>query len=122
MPESQIPPNNEYQVIGKRPVRQDGLDKVTGAALFGSDITLPGLLYGKVLRSPHPHARIKSIDLTKVRSYPGVQSIVTSQDLPDPGPVPQELSVGFYPSDNILARDKVLYVGQAVAAVAAVAA
>ena len=119
MPETHLSPNNAYQVVGTRPIRHDGLEKVTGAALFGSDITIPGLLHGKMLRSPHPHARIKSIDLTQAQSYPGVQSAVTSKDLPDPGPVPQELSVGFYPSDNILARNKVLYVGQAVAAVAA---
>ena len=52
----------KFKVIGKSPVRHDGTDKVTGRALYGADMNLPGMLYGKVLRSPHPHARIKSID------------------------------------------------------------
>ena len=109
----------EYKVIGTRPIRHDGVDKVTGAARFGADITLPGLLHGKILRSPYPHARIKSIDTSRAEAHPDVRAVATSSDLPAPVPIKQELVLGFYPGDNILARDKVLYVGHAVAAVAA---
>ena len=56
--------STDYSAIGKRPVRHDGIDKVTGKALYGADLNLPGMLYGKILRSPHAHARIKSIDLS----------------------------------------------------------
>ena len=72
-----------YKVIGTRPVRHDGTDKVTGRALYGADIRLPGMLYGAVLRSPHAHARIRSIDVSQAAAIPGVRGIVTSADLPD---------------------------------------
>ena len=64
----------EYQVIGTRPIRHDGVDKVTGRAKYGADINLPGTLYGKVLRSPHAHARIKYVDVSKAEAYPGVRA------------------------------------------------
>jgi len=99
----------EYDVIGTRPIRPDGADKVTGRALYGADFQSSGLLHGKTLRSPHPHARIRSIDTSKAKALPGVRGVVTGGDLPP--------SSG---RDNILAGDKVLYVGHAVAAVAAV--
>ncbi|RPJ36638.1 MAG: xanthine dehydrogenase family protein molybdopterin-binding subunit, partial [Chloroflexi bacterium] len=112
-----------YQVIGTRPIRQDGTDKVTGRALYGADIRLPGMLYGAVLRSPHAHARIRSIDTGLAEKFPGVRAVVTAADLPDLESKITELGEGVinlrYQSNNILARDKVLYFGHAVAAVAA---
>src|SRR5438034_11571339 len=74
-----------YQVIGTRPIRHDGLDKVTGRALYGADFQTAGLLHGRVLRSPHAHAKIKKIDVTRALALPGVEAIITSADFPDPG-------------------------------------
>ena len=73
----------EYKVIGTRPIRHDGIDKVTGRAKYGADYSLPDMLHGKVLRSPHAHARIKSINLEKALALPGVKAIVTGKDLVD---------------------------------------
>src|SRR4051794_855405 len=116
----------KYKVIGTRPIRHDGLDKVTGRAQYGADIQLAGLLHGRVLRSPHAHARIKSIDARQALALPGVEAIATSADLPDPGDRIAELGEGAvnlrHLSGNILARDKVLYKGHAVAAIAAASA
>ena len=72
--------NGELKWVGKRPVRPDGADKVTGRAKFGADFHVPGMIVGKVLRSPHAHARIKSIDVSKAAALPGVKAIVTSDD------------------------------------------
>ena len=113
----------QYQVIGTRPIRHDGLDKVTGRALYGADFQAAGLLHGRVLRSPHAHAKIKKIDVSKALALPGVEAIITSADLPDPGNKIVDLGEGAvklgHLSANCLARDKALYKGQAVAAVAA---
>ena len=113
----------KFKVIGTRPIRHDGVDKVTGRAKYGADISLPGLLHGKVLRSPHAHARIKSLDVSAAAALPGVKAIVTSADFPEhqSGVVPMgELAMNpLYLSMNLLAHDKVLYDGHAVAAVAA---
>ncbi|MCU0502296.1 MAG: xanthine dehydrogenase family protein molybdopterin-binding subunit, partial [Anaerolineae bacterium] len=112
-----------YKVIGTRPPRHDGMDKVTGRALFGADISLPGQLHGKVLRSPHAHARILRIDTRNAAALPGVKAIVTAADLPAVGDKIQDVGEGAinlkYQSANVLARDKVLYHGHPVAAVAA---
>ena len=112
-----------YQVIGKNPTRHDGTDKVTGRALYGADIRLPGMYYGAMLRSPHAHARILSIDTSEAESYPGVKAIVTSKDLPDVESKIADLGEGTinlrHQSNNVLAKDKVLYFGHAIAAVAA---
>jgi CO/xanthine dehydrogenase Mo-binding subunit len=97
-----------YKVVGKRPIRHDGLDKVTGAARYGADIHLPGLLYGKVLRSSHAHARIKSIDTRRAEAHPDVRGVITSRDL-----------IAGAAQHKILAQHKVLYRGYPVAAVAA---
>src|SRR5579875_523552 len=114
---------NGFHVIGTRPVRHDGFDKVTGKALFGADYAFPGMLYGKILRSPHAHARIRSINCEKALKVPGVHAVVTNADFPDiTGTVIAvgELSVNTHEvSLNVMARDKVLYDGHAVAAVAA---
>ena len=72
----------EYRVVGKRPVRPDGVDKVTGRARYGADVSITALLHGHVLRSPHAHARIKSIDTSRAEAYPGVKAVVTARDLP----------------------------------------
>ena len=73
----------EYKVIGTRPIRHDGADKVTGRAIYGNDLQLSGMIYGRILRSPHAHARIKSIDVSAARATPGVLAVVTAADFPD---------------------------------------
>ena len=113
----------EFDVVGTRPIRPDGADKVTGRALYGADFTMAGLIHGAILRSPHAHARIKSIDTSKAEALAGVKAVVTAQDLPDPGDKFVDLGEGAtrlaYILGNVLARDKVLYKGHAVASVAA---
>ena len=114
---------DQYRVVGTRPIRHDGLDKVTGRAKYGADVHMPGLLHGKILRSPHAHARIRSIDTSKAEALPGVKAVATAQDLP----ILEEQVIDFGESlgnnrmlaENVLARHKVLYKGHAVAAVAA---
>ena len=112
--------------IGTRQPRPDGVDKVTGRARFGADISLPGMLVGKVLRSPLPHARIKSIDIAKAEALPGVKAVITRddfQDLPSEFVPAGEMLVNYRDMvRNVLAREKVLYEGHAVAAVAATSA
>jgi len=111
--------NSEYKVVGTRPIRHDGTDKVTGRAKYGTDFQTAGMYYGKVLRSPHAHAIIKSIDASKALAIPGVEAIITGQDMP--GANKADASRGTQmASDNLLARTKVLYKGHPVAAVAAV--
>ena len=113
----------EYRVVGKRPLRPDGVDKVTGRAQYGADVNLTGLLHGKVLRSPHAHARIKSIDTSKAEAHPGVKAVVTGKDLPFSSLTRAELGSDYrrlkFASDHVLATDKVLFKGHPVAAVAA---
>ena len=114
----------DYNVVGTRPIRHDGTDKVTGRAQFGADIQMPGLLHGKILRSPHPHARIRSIDASRALALPGVKAVVTSVELPDPPGTVTDVDEGDYIpvrslSNNCLAVDKVLYKGHALAAVTA---
>ena len=116
--------DKEYKVIGTRPIRHDGVDKVTGRALYGADFTMVGLLHGKVLRSPHAHARIRSIDTSKAEAYAGVKATVTATDMPETDGGVVVLGEGGatdikFLQDNILASNKVLYKGHAVAAVAA---
>jgi len=116
--------HQEYNIVGKRPIRPDGAEKVTGNAHYGADVHLPGMLYGKILRSPHVHARIKSIDTRHAQELPGVYAVVTSADLAQPSGRLVDLAEGMihnmrFMSNNILAADKVLYKGHAVAAVAA---
>ena len=105
--------NKSYKVVGTRPVRHDGYDKVTGRALYGADMHLPGLLHARVLRSPHAHARLLSIDASRAEAHPEVRAVVTGSDLPEPGDKAPRVST------NVLAREKVLYKGHAIAAVAA---
>ncbi len=116
--------NAKYKWIGTRPDRPDGADKVTGRARFGADFNLPGQLVGKVLRSPHAHAEIRSIDTSKAEALPGVKAVVTAKDFPEQANliVPTgEMQVNLRDvTRNIMAREKALYEGHPVAAVAAV--
>ena len=113
----------EYDVVGKRPVRPDGVDKVTGRAQYGADLELTGLLQARVLRSPHAHARIKSINTSAAEALAGVRAVVTAADLPFAALTKEDLGNDYnrfkFLSDNFLASDKALYRGHAVAAVAA---
>ena len=119
-------PQQAFKWVGTRPVRPDGVPKVTGAAKFGADYYLPGMLYGRVLRSPHAHARIRAIDTSRAEALPGVKAVITGADLPD-HPFefvgPERLAVNFWHvTRNVMAREKALYEGHAVAAVAAISA
>ena len=124
---SPAPAEESFDVIGTRPIRHDGPDKVTGRARYAADIHPPGWLAGKILRSPHAHARIRSIDATRALAVPGVKAVVTSHDFPEVSAeiADQEegatVNYGFY-SRNVMAREKALYVGHAIAAVAATSA
>ncbi len=114
----------KFKILGTRPIRHDAWEKVTGEARYGADIMLPGLLQGKILRSPHAHARIKSIDYSEALNLPGVKAVVTSADLPELSGRPVDVAKGSpvnprFLSNNVLAADKVLYQGHAIAAVAA---
>ena len=113
----------ETKIVGTRPVRPDGFDKVVGRAVYGADVRLPGMLYGRVKRSPHAHALIKRIDTSRALALPGVSAVVTRADFPEPrnkivqsfrGPGPAEWEL-----DRLLAGRKVLYRGHPVAAVCA---
>src|SRR3954452_10800645 len=114
----------EYQVLGRRPVRHDGADKVTGKAVYTSDVQLPNLAHARMVRSPHAHARIRSIDASEALKMPGVFAVVTSDDFPELENKPAmmgeagQVDLGQLAA-NCLARGEGLYRGQAVAAVAA---
>ncbi len=117
--------NEEFDSIGSTPVRHDGADKVTGRARYGADNNMPGMLYGKILRSPHAHAVIKSVDASAAEALPGVHAVVTSADWPETSMKLTDLAEGSihnlgFLSMNVLARGKALYKGHPVAAVAAV--
>ncbi len=119
--------NQEFKVVGSRPIRHDGYDKVTGRARYAADISLPGMLHGKVLRSPHAHARIKKIDCSRALELPGVMAVMTSDDLPDLSARAADQEEGSianlgFRTRNVMAREKALYRGHAVAAVAATSA
>src|SRR5581483_1511079 len=115
--------STQYTVIGTRPVRHDGADKVTGRALYGADVQMAGLLHGYILRSPHAHARIRRIDTSKAEAFPGVKAVVTAADFSPVEDKVVDLGEGNTPLSyirgNVLASGKVLYQGHAVAAVAA---
>ena len=116
--------NEEFNVVGSRPIRPDGADKVTGRARYGADTNLPGLLHGKILRSPHAHAVIKSVDTSAAEAFPGVRAVVTSADWPETSRKLSDLAEGAiqnlgFLNTNVLARGKVFYKGHAIAGVAA---
>src|SRR5437899_4187734 len=108
--------------IGKRTIRPDGGDKVTGRAAYAADTTMPGMIWGKVLRSPHAHARIRSIDTSKAEALAGVKAVVTAKDLVN-FPIDKSVMLGIqdmrWMCRNVMARDKALFHGHPVAAVAA---
>jgi CO/xanthine dehydrogenase Mo-binding subunit len=106
-----------FNSVGTRPLRPDGVDKVTGRARYGADFNMPGQLVARVLRSPHAHARIKSIDTKAAEAVKGVKAIITAADLPDLTDGNTSL---FAILDNCMARTKAMYDGHAVAAVAAI--
>lgn len=112
-----------YKIIGTSPIRPDGVEKVTGKAQYGADIRLPNMISGKVLRSPHAHARIRSIDTSAAEAHPGVLAVITAKDLPIAEDRMENLGESAInvkeASENILASEKVLYRGHAIAAVAA---
>ena len=116
----------EYNVVGTRPIRPDGADKVTGRAIYGADFDASGLLHGYILRSPHAHARIRSIDTSAAEALAGVRAIVTNADFGSDRDAVVDLGEGAtslkWLRDNVLASDKALYKGHAVAGVAAVSA
>ncbi len=115
--------SDQFNVVGSRPIRHDALDKVTGRAKYGADINMPGMLHGKILRSPHAHAHILSIDTSKAEALPGVKAVLTSKDFP----VIANRVLDFTETqgnvrllaENILATKKAMYKGHAIAAVAA---
>src|SRR5262249_42584951 len=113
----------QFKWVGTRPVRPDGVPKVTGRAQYGSDLTMPGMLVGRILRSPHAHARIRSIEVAKAAALPGVTAVVTPADFPEQPLAyvgPERVAQNFWHmTRNIMAREKVLYEGHPVAAVAA---
>ena len=104
----------EFKLVGTRPDRPDGLDKVTGRARYGADISAPGMLWGAVVRSPHAHARIVSIDPSKALALDGVKAVVTRADFPE-GLTGEDWNL----QENTIAGERALYDGHAVAAVAA---
>ena len=110
--------NDKHSVIGKRVANVDGWEKVTGSARYTVDMELPGMLYGKILRSPHAHAKIVRIDTRRAEQLPGVKIVLTGKDTPG-------LKSGIWRSyrelcdEEILCREKVRYVGDAVATLAA---
>src|SRR5262245_16889645 len=117
---------SNFKYVGTRPIRHDGVDKVTGRAAYGADFTMPGMLHGAILRSPHAHARIVSIDSSAAEAMPGVKAVLTGKDIP---PNSAKLILGGEAAldlhdmgENLLARDKALYHGHAIAAVAATTA
>ena len=104
----------EFQVIGKSLPRIDAREKATGKAIFASDFRLPGMLYGKVLRSPHAHAKIISIDTSEAENLQGVKTVVTAEDT-------LKIKYGpMIPDEQVLAVDKVRFIGDEIAIVAAI--
>ena len=110
---------SKYSVIGKRVHRVDGTEKLTGSAKYTFDLVLPKMLYGKILRSPHPHARILSIDTSQAEKLTGVKAVVTGKDtLGKKQGIWRRFSELC--DEEILCREKVRYIGDPVAAIAAV--
>ena len=115
--------SRKYKVVGTRPIRHDGIDKVTGAAKYGADIQLAGMLHGKVLRSPYAHARIRGIDTSRAEALPGVLAVIAAKDFP----IIQDQIIDLAETqgnvrlmaEHVMAHHKALYQGHALAAVAA---
>jgi len=120
-PTGKLANEDGYRVVGTRPVRLDGVDKVTGKAIYGGDFVAPGMLHGAILRSPHAHARIRSIDASAAAALPGVKAVVTGADMPDDAALKAADRTGdtMAIARHSMALDKALFDGHAVAAVAA---
>lgn len=103
-----------FKSVGTRPLRPDGVEKVTGRARYGADFNMPGQLVGRILRSPHAHAKIRKIDTSKAEKLKGVKAVITAADLPD---LTNGDSALYDVLDNCMARDKAFYDGHAVAAI-----
>ena len=107
-----------YNVAGKNAPRVDGIEKVTGKAVYTGDIQLPGMAYAKILRSPVPHARLTKVDASKAKELTGVIATLTRDDI-------KEFAYKYgatYKDQSIVAVEKVRYVGEGVAAIAAISA
>ncbi|WP_170337018.1 xanthine dehydrogenase family protein molybdopterin-binding subunit [Ruegeria arenilitoris] len=114
---------SDFKFVGTRPDRPDGLDKVTGRAKFGADAYAPGMLHGAILRSPHAHARIISIDTSRAEAHKDVKAVVTRVDFSDKVEFKPGLEGEFWNVlENVMAGEKALYDGHAVAAIAATSA
>src|SRR6201988_3519642 len=115
---------SRYKWVGTRPIRPDGVPKVTGRAMYGADLAMAGALYGKIIRSPYAHARIRSIDASKALKVPGVKAVITGADFPDHKfeyVGPERVQQNFWHiTRNVMGREKALYEGHAIAAVAAI--
>src|SRR5579872_6188295 len=114
-PTTNDPPASGFSVIGKRTAMVDAAEKTTGAGKYTDDLAVPGMLIGKILHSPYPHARVKRIDASRALALAGVAAVITGQDAP--------ITYGILPvghDEHALAVDKVRYVGDNVACVAAV--
>src|SRR5579872_1475535 len=107
-------PSTGFSIIGRRTAMVDAAEKTTGAGKYTDDLSLPGMLIGKILHSPYPHARIRRIDASRALALPGVVAVVTGQDAPATYGI---LPIGH--DEHALAVDKVRYVGDNVACVAA---
>jgi xanthine dehydrogenase molybdenum-binding subunit len=119
--------SQDFSVVGKRITQPDAAAKATGAAIYASDIKLPGMLVGKVLRSPYPHARIKRIDKSKAEKLPGVEAVITPEDVAqckgfDRGLKDMPLIAGGYlvPPDEHILNERARHFGDAIAAVVAI--
>lgn len=117
----------ELSSVGKRLPRPDGPSKVTGAAQYGADLSLPGMLIGRILRSPYPHAKIVKMDTSKAKALPGVEAVITFEDVPKLPFTRSVMAEGFpavaYQGENqdqFILSDKARYIGDWIAAVAAV--
>jgi len=114
--------DREMAHVGAGRTRIDGEARVTGTAIYTYDVILPGMLWAKVLRSPHPHARIKSIDTSKAEAHPGVKAVMTAKDIVN-FPIEKSVMLGIqdmrWMCRNVMAREKALFAGHPVAAVAA---
>src|SRR6478736_2984427 len=106
--------SNDFSIIGKPTAMVDAAEKTTGAGKYADDLSLPGMLIGKILHSPYPHAIIKKIDTSRAEKLDGVVTVVVGQDAPNPYGI---LPVGH--DEHALAVDKVRYVGDNVACVVA---
>lgn len=113
----------DYKVVGTRPIRHDGEDKVTGRALYGGDLHFADLLHGKVLRSPHAHAKVLSVDVSRALALPGVRAVLTHNDLAEQEDKMVQTGEGAenlrFAADRLLAGEKVLFEGHPIVAVAA---